>query len=325
MILTHRFGGDGGGLSGEALLLSPEDMEVDEGKDILAPLVGMLRASPLVEVSDAPAGSAWGRDGGYEEEVEGLMVRPRCGWEQWTAEAAEAGKAAEAAEAAEEEYRLLVDIIGMEDHFGDMDFKVAGTRVGLTALQLDVKRPVPVEMLVEALALGRDARDVILNTMEASVMGGGVHSTREGQEDGREGGGQEDETQQVSSYKDSPNTPRHVALPIAENRRGDLIGPGGRTIKKLQESSGCEFDIQTDEATNSTMVHIFAKNEADAKKAVDYVGQIVGQDGVEPFDVGSSYEMEVRRKTTTKKKKKKKKKKTRKRDWGKKGEVGDGG
>ena len=129
----------------------------------------------------------------------------------------------------------------------------------------------------------------------------------------------------MSSYKDSPNTPRHVALPIADNRRGDLIGPGGRTIKKLQEASGCEFDIQTDEATNSTVVHIFAKNEADAKKAVDYVGQIVGQDGVEPFDVGSSYEMEVRiRRRRKRERERERKKKTRKRDWGEKGEVGDG-
>jgi polyribonucleotide nucleotidyltransferase len=119
------------------------------------------------------------------------------------------------------DYRLLTDIIGWEDAFGDMDCKFAGTTKGITGFQLDLKlRGLPLKILAEALENARTARLFILGEM-AKVLPA--------------------PRQELSKY-----APRIVTLKINPDKIGELIGPGGKNIKRLVEESGCEINIEDD-------------------------------------------------------------------------------
>ena len=116
---------------------------------------------------------------------------------------------------------VLTDIQGLEDHLGDMDFKVAGTTEGITALQMDIKiKGVTSETMKQALAQARDARLQILD-----VMNGAISEPRS----------------ELNDY-----APRMESLKIDPEKIGAIIGPGGKTIRGIQEKTGAKIDIEND-------------------------------------------------------------------------------
>ena len=117
-----------------------------------------------------------------------------------------------------DQYAVLSDIAGLEDHFGDMDFKVAGTEKGITAFQLDLKiQGLKPEIMQKALAQAKDGRMHIL-----SKMGEALNSAREDL---------------------SPNAPRITTLKIDKDKIGELIGPGGKNIKSIIERTGVDISV----------------------------------------------------------------------------------
>lgn len=118
-------------------------------------------------------------------------------------------------------FKVLTDIQGMEDFGGDMDFKVAGTRDGITALQLDTKLDgIPDEVLANALAQAKDARMEILDVIEQAIA--------------------------APRSEINPNAPRVTTIHINPDKIGALIGPGGATIRKLTAETGTQIDVQQD-------------------------------------------------------------------------------
>jgi len=117
--------------------------------------------------------------------------------------------------------QILTDIQGLEDHLGDMDFKVAGTRNGINALQMDIKVDgLSMELLRTALGQARDARLQIIEVLEAAIP--------------------------VVKADISPLAPRIDVIKIAPDKIGKLIGPGGKTIRAIQEKTGAKIDIEDD-------------------------------------------------------------------------------
>jgi polyribonucleotide nucleotidyltransferase len=120
-----------------------------------------------------------------------------------------------------DQYAILTDILGLEDHLGDMDFKVAGTKEGVTALQMDIKiKGIPSEIMAQALAHARDARLSILDKMLSVIP------------------------EHRSSLK--PHTPRITVVQIPVDKIGAVIGPGGKMIRGIQEETNTRIDIQED-------------------------------------------------------------------------------
>ena len=118
-------------------------------------------------------------------------------------------------------YVLLTDIIGDEDHFGDMDFKVAGTKQGITAIQLDIKAvSLPHDIIVEALERAKNARLKLLE-----IMAGAINEPRP----------------QLSVY-----APKLISIKIDPELIGKVIGPGGKMIKSIQEKTGATIEIEDD-------------------------------------------------------------------------------
>jgi polyribonucleotide nucleotidyltransferase len=116
---------------------------------------------------------------------------------------------------------VLTDIQGMEDHLGDMDFKVAGTRKGVTALQMDIKiKDIDRTILQRALEQARKARMVILDNMEATIS---------------------EPRKELSPY-----APKILTLRIHPDKIRDVIGPSGRVINKIIDETGVKIDIEQD-------------------------------------------------------------------------------
>ena len=123
------------------------------------------------------------------------------------------------------QYKLLTDIIGWEDHFCDMDCKIAGTEKGITGFQLDLKlRGIPHSIMTEAVEKARVARMHILGEMAKTLA---------------------ESRKEISKY-----APRIETIKINPEKIGALIGPGGKNIKKLVEESGCEINIEDDGTVN---------------------------------------------------------------------------
>jgi polyribonucleotide nucleotidyltransferase len=123
------------------------------------------------------------------------------------------------------QYKLLTDIIGWEDHFCDMDCKIAGTEKGITGFQLDLKlRGVPHAIMAEAVEMARVAKLFILGEMAKTLA---------------------EPRKDISKY-----APRIETIKINPEKIGAIIGPGGKNIKKLVEESGCEIDIEDDGTVN---------------------------------------------------------------------------
>ncbi|HKM84460.1 MAG TPA: polyribonucleotide nucleotidyltransferase, partial [Candidatus Acidoferrum sp.] len=141
-------------------------------------------------------------------------------------------------------YSILTDIAGAEDHYGDMDFKVAGTREGITALQMDIKvTSISIQMMREALAQAKKARLQILDTMEQTL---GAHR------------------EAISAY-----APRLYKLSIPTDKIRDLIGPGGKKIKSIIEQTGVKIDVMEDGT-----VHIFSTSGAGGDQALQMVRDV---------------------------------------------------
>ena len=141
-------------------------------------------------------------------------------------------------------YSILTDIAGAEDHYGDMDFKVAGTRVGITALQMDIKvTGISIPMMREALAQAKKARLEILDIMEATLS---------------------EPRAAISSY-----APRLYKLSIPTDKIRDLIGPGGKKIKSIIEQTGVKIDVHEDGT-----VHIFSTSGSGGDAALQMVRDV---------------------------------------------------
>jgi polyribonucleotide nucleotidyltransferase len=138
-------------------------------------------------------------------------------------------------------YKILTDIQGTEDHLGDMDFKVAGTATGITALQMDIKiSGLSTQMMKEALDQAKIARASILEKMLAVLP--------------------------ESRADLKPHAPRIITVKIPVDKIGALIGPGGKNIRALQEETGVTIDVQEDGT-----VYIASNNAAGAKIAQERV------------------------------------------------------
>jgi polyribonucleotide nucleotidyltransferase len=149
---------------------------------------------------------------------------------------------------------VLTDIAGAEDHYGDMDFKVAGTRAGITALQMDIKvAGVSVAMMREALAQARKARLEILDIMEKTISNG---------------------RPEISAY-----APHLHMLTIPTDKIRDLIGPGGKKIRSIVEATGVKIDVMDD-----GKVHVFASNGTAAESALKMIRDITAT-----AEIGKTY------------------------------------
>jgi len=139
------------------------------------------------------------------------------------------------------QYKILTDIQGPEDHHGDMDLKIAGTRTGITALQMDVKvKGLPLKILEDAFIQAKKAREEILNQMEATIKF---------------------PRPELSSY-----APRVYIIKINPERIGDVIGPGGKMINKIIDETGATIDIEDDGT-----VFVASDKAEGAKKAIAWI------------------------------------------------------
>jgi polyribonucleotide nucleotidyltransferase len=143
-----------------------------------------------------------------------------------------------------EDYAILTDIAGAEDHYGDMDFKVAGTREGITALQMDIKiMGITPQIMREALAQAKRGRLFILDKMDESIT-----SARG----------------QVSAY-----APRFYTVMIPTDKIRELIGPGGKVIRGIVEATGVKIDVE-----DNGQVRVASSDAAAAEKALQMIGDI---------------------------------------------------
>lgn len=150
-------------------------------------------------------------------------------------------------------YELLTDIIGDEDHFGDMDFKIAGTSKGITAIQLDIKASgLPHDIMVAALERARKARLQILDIMRQAIA---------------------EPRATLSEY-----APKIVTIKIDPEFIGKVIGPSGKTIRAIQEQTGSLIDIEEDGTVSISCVggdgHIKARDIVESMTTPPKVGRI---------------------------------------------------
>lgn len=159
-------------------------------------------------------------------------------------------------------YAILSDILGDEDHLGDMDFKVTGTEKGIVACQMDLKiNGLKWEVLTNALNQAKEARLHILNEMKKTIS-----APRE-------------------DYKD--HAPRIVSLSIDKEFIGAVIGPGGKIIQEMQRETGASISIE--EVGNKGIVEIFADNKAAIDAAVSRINAIAAKP-----DIGATYDGKVK-------------------------------
>ncbi len=137
-------------------------------------------------------------------------------------------------------YLTMIDILGSEDHFGDMDFKLCGTSEGVTGYQLDLKLPgIPLSILEEAVVKAKSARTTILSAMHAAI--GEIKPL-------------------------SPHAPRIEIVKINPDKIGELIGPGGKNIKAIQAESGAEISIEDDGT-----VYVYASRKEGIERAIEMI------------------------------------------------------
>ncbi|MBP1748178.1 MAG: Polyribonucleotide nucleotidyltransferase [Deltaproteobacteria bacterium] len=155
---------------------------------------------------------------------------------------------------------ILSDILGDEDHLGDMDFKIAGTRDGITAIQMDIKiRGISKETMSKAVIQGQQGVGTILD-----IMTGAIEKPRETL---------------------SPYAPRIYTMMIKPDKIREVIGPGGKIIRSIIERTGVKIDID-----DSGMVNIVSVDEESANAAIEIVKSIV-----KDVEVGTIYDGKVRR------------------------------
>jgi polyribonucleotide nucleotidyltransferase len=160
----------------------------------------------------------------------------------------------------EEKYAVLSDIIGLEDHLGDMDFKVSGTETGITAFQLDIKiEGITLEIMRNALYQAREGRLHILSKMKEAIA---------------------EPSGNVSKY-----APKIKTIMVNQDKIGEIIGPGGKVIKKIIEETGASINIDDD-----GRVTIASEDQEAIDAAVKTVNSIV-----EEIEVGNFYDGTVKK------------------------------
>jgi polyribonucleotide nucleotidyltransferase len=160
----------------------------------------------------------------------------------------------------DKKYAILTDIAGAEDHYGDMDFKVAGTRAGITALQMDIKvTGLNAQILTEALEQARKGRMFILDKMNEVIS---------------------EPRQEISKY-----APRIVTMQINPDKIRDVIGPGGKMIRSIIAETGVKINVE-----DTGDVTIASSDEASAQKAIEIIKRLV-----EEVEIGKIYLGTVRK------------------------------
>jgi polyribonucleotide nucleotidyltransferase len=158
-----------------------------------------------------------------------------------------------------EKYSILTDILGTEDHLGDMDFKVAGTKQGITSIQMDIKiEGLDLRIMAEALAQARDGRLHILREMDRALS--------------------------APRPELSPYAPRIVTVQISPEKIGDLIGPKGKTIRGIQDETGAEITVDDNGVVTIAAV---------GGEAMERARQMVAAITAEP-EIGATYEGTVK-------------------------------
>jgi polyribonucleotide nucleotidyltransferase len=153
-----------------------------------------------------------------------------------------------------EQYAILTDIAGAEDHYGDMDFKVAGTKDGITALQMDIKvGGITAQIMREALAQAQRGRLFILDKMDEVIS---THREK------------------VSAY-----APRIYTLQIPVDKIRDVIGPGGKMIRSIIEQTGVKIDVE-----DTGKVNVASNDEASANQAIQIIRDLTAT-----AEVGKTY------------------------------------
>jgi polyribonucleotide nucleotidyltransferase len=161
-------------------------------------------------------------------------------------------------------YILLTDIQGMEDHLGDMDFKVAGTRKGVTAIQLDLKiKGLPLDVVKETLGVAEKTRLYILDVMDKALP---------------------EPRKELSKY-----APKVSAIWIPREKIGAVIGPGGKVIRNLQETTNTKIDIE--DTTGKVMI------AGDTREHVEEARRMI-EELVQEVEVGKIYTGKVVKTTT---------------------------
>lgn len=161
----------------------------------------------------------------------------------------------------DEEWVTLTDIQGLEDAYGEMDFKIAGSKEGITAVQLDTKRfnGIPLYMLEKALYQAKEAREIIIDKILETIPAPRTNL--------------------------SPYAPRIFALTVSPDKIGDIIGPGGKVIKKIIEETDVKIDIEQD-----GRVYIYSQDEASGQIAKSKIEEIARE-----IEEGQIYEGKVTR------------------------------
>ena len=154
-------------------------------------------------------------------------------------------------------YKTLLDIIGSEDFYGDMDFKLCGSAEGVTGYQLDLKLPgIPLEILEDAIHLAKKGRMEVLDTMCDCIP---------------------------APQPLSPKAPRIETTTIPADRIGELIGPGGKNIKALQAETGTDINIEEDGS-----VRIYGNRQEGVERALYLIGRMFKE-----IEVGETYEGKI--------------------------------
>jgi polyribonucleotide nucleotidyltransferase len=160
-------------------------------------------------------------------------------------------------------YVVLSDIQGVEDHIGDMDFKVAGTKNGVNALQMDIKiKGIPLEVMEKALAQAKVSRMHIMGKMMEAIS---------------------EPRKQLSPY-----APKIQQLQIPADRIGELIGPGGKMIKSIIEQTGAEIEVDEDEEKQVGLVNIASPDQEKIDAAYNLISNMM-----RTIEIGDEFDGQV--------------------------------
>lgn len=191
----------------------------------------------------------------------GLVTDPTYAVQQQQQQQQESGAAGSMSTTPSGKYVLLTDILGSEDHHGDMDFKIAGTSHGVTALQLDVKLPggLPTALLKEALFAGKKARGDILNKMQAAIR-----------------------EQERIGWRSNDHIPKAVMLTVDANRLSYLVGRGGEMINFIRETFDVTIEImpgkkrqaKVEDVVEKELVYVFGLDRNMVTEAASLIQDI---------------------------------------------------
>ncbi|VVC38271.1 Hypothetical protein CINCED_3A000534 [Cinara cedri] len=162
------------------------------------------------------------------------------------------------------DYRILTDILGIEDYMGDMDFKLAGTKKGITALQADIKIPgLPLKIIMEAIQAATSAKHKIINIMNSTLQ-----STRKPKKE---------------------NWPLTEILNVPIHKKGKLVGPGGINLKRIMLETGAQ--ISTD--TENDAFTIFAPNQEALNEAKEIIDKLISEKSEPQLEFGAIYKAKI--------------------------------